>query len=116
MAAGNLNLLIEQGATFSRVLRWRTADSVAITFTGKSVRMQARVAKRDTQIILSLSSVNPPGGIMINNDGSATITISAADTQMLIPGTYVYDLEVDDNGTVTRLLEGNIMVSGEVTR
>ena len=69
---------------------------------------------------VSLSTVAPPGGIAIVGDGSAgqfTITMTAAATALLNFSSLKYDLEaVSGAGTVTRLLEGIITLSKEVTK
>jgi hypothetical protein len=49
--------------------------------------------------------------------GTITLTISSADTTVLTPGKYVYDLElVSGGGVVSRIIEGNFVVKAEVTR
>jgi hypothetical protein len=49
--------------------------------------------------------------------GILTISASSSSTTALTEGIYVYDLEItNSSGTVTRLLQGQITVSPEVTR
>jgi hypothetical protein len=49
--------------------------------------------------------------------GLLNITITATQSRDLDPDLYVYDLEITSGaGVVTRLIEGNAVVSAEVTR
>jgi len=117
MSAGKLNLIIEQGATFSRVLTWKVND-VAVNLTGYTARMHVRDAVDSTTTQLELSTTSPPGGIALGGSaGTITLTVSAAVTAALTPGNYVYDLElVSSGGVVTRLVEGDLEIVAEVTR
>lgn len=115
MSAGILNLVIEQGATFRRVLTWSIAG-VAVNLTGYTARMQVR-ADYDAAPILSLTS-DPGGGITLGGSaGTITVLASASLTAALTPGAYLYDLELESaDGTVTRLLKGQATVDPEVTK
>jgi hypothetical protein len=114
MSAGKHNFYCEQGATFSSVLTWKDEDGDPINVTGYSAAMQVR-SKPCTDPILTLSTANARialGGAL----GTIALTISATDTDDLKPGTYIYDLEMSNSGTVTRLIEGSFTVSPEVTK
>lgn len=113
MAAGKLDLTIEQGATFKRTVTWRDDDGNVMSVMGAAVRMQIRESYAATNTVANLSV---DSGITKNSDGSFDIAIVATDTAMMKPGSYIYDLEIEDSGTVTRLLAGNVTVSAEVTR
>lgn len=114
--AGRYNIIIEQGATFSRVLTWRDAQGALIDLSGYTARMQARAGHTAQSVLVSLTTEN--GRIALGGAaGTVTLTIAAADTALLPSGSYVYDLElVSAGGVVTRLLEGCCQVSPEVTR
>ena len=120
MGAGNFNFEIEQGASFSKTFTWKNSAGVAINIAGYTFRMMARNDYGDVTPIISLSTVATPGGIAIVGDGSAgqfTITMTAAATALLNFSSLKYDLEaVSGAGTVTRLLEGIITLSKEVTK
>ena len=116
MTAGILNLTVEQGATFSRVITWRDANEAAINLTGYTARMQARRSIGAGSTFINLTTEN--GGITLGGAaGTITLTISATDTAALTEQSGHYDLEVvSAGGVVTRLLQGEITVSKEVTR
>ena len=117
MAAGTLNLIIEQGSTFSKVLTYKDSSGTVIDLSGYSARMQARVNVGDTYTLFSLTSASGGGLTISGVDGKITITITSTATATYKFDTAVYDLEIDDgSGVVTRLIEGKITLSKEVTR
>jgi hypothetical protein len=115
MAAGTLDLSIEQGATYNLVLTWQV-NGTAVNLTNYTARLQARVDVEDTETVLSMTTGG--GGITLGGvAGTITLDQSAAQTTLLPAGTYIYDLEmVAGSGTVTRLVQGELVVSAEVTR
>lgn len=116
MAAGNLALTIEQGTTWNTVLTWKI-DGDEVDLTDFSARMQARVRADASATVLALTS-DPGGGITLGGvAGTIEIDLSEEETRDLPPGVYVYDLElVDGDDAVTRLVEGVLTVTAEVTR
>lgn len=117
MAAGIYNITIEQGADFSLPLTWRDGTNTVVDVTGYSARMQIRESYDSEDYIVSLtSSVN--GGITLGGiAGTILVEIPAAVTAIMSQSAAVYDLEmVSSTGAVTRLVQGNVYVSREVTR
>jgi hypothetical protein len=115
MAAGTLDFTIEQGATFNLLLTWEI-DDVPVNITNWTARLQARVDVEDTEVILSLTTSN--GGITLGGAaGTISLDQTATQTALLPAGTYVYDLElISGVGAVTRLVQGELNISPEVTR
>jgi hypothetical protein len=119
MPAGKYNIIIEQGANFSRIIGWKHLNDTPIDITDYTIRMMARVAIDDASPVISLATVQPPGGITITNGpgGQFQISMNAAATGALDFNEALYDLEmVSPVGLVTRLLEGTITLKREVTR
>lgn len=114
--AGQYNFTIEQGATFTRVIIWKDENGNPVDVTGYVARMQIRKTKGDSKIILSLDSGDLGGITLGTTDGKITITIPADVTADLNFDSGVYDLELEKSGVVTRLLEGRVTLSKEVTR
>lgn len=114
--AGTYDMVIDQGATLSRTVTWKDSAKTPINLTGYSARMQVRPETASTIVIIELTTAN--GRIALGGAlGTVTMTVSAADTSALVPGRYVYDLElVSGAGVVSRLIMGNFVVRGEVTR
>lgn len=113
MAAGLLNILVEQGATFSRTLTVYSTGTTPLNLTGKTLRGQMRKNLTDTTVAgtFTFTLAN-----QTTSPGVATWIMAAADTALLTPQTLRYDVELVDGTTVTRILEGEAFVSGEVTR
>lgn len=116
MSAGIYDIYIEQGATYNQPLVWKDSSGTAVNVTGYTARMQIRKTIDATTIILTLTTEN--GRITVGGaNGLITLLVSAADTAALTTFCGVYDLEViSPAGVVTRLLEGQVEVSKEVTR
>jgi hypothetical protein len=116
MAAGTLDFTIEQGATFNLLLTWKIND-VAVNLTNWTARLQARVDVEDTETILSLTT-DAGGGITLGGAlGTISLDRTAIQTTLLPAGSYVYDLElISGVGAVTRLVQGELDISAEVTR
>lgn len=120
MSAGQYNFEIEQGVTFSKTFTWKDSDGDAIPISGYTIRMMARNDYDDALPVITLSTVATPGGIALVGDGSTgqfTISMTAAVTAAYNFSNLIYDLEaVSAGGVVTRLLEGTITLSKEVTK
>jgi len=119
MAAGTLDIVIEQGTTFRKKLTWvdDQVPAVPIDITGFTARMHLREEfESPDPPIIELTDGN--GRIVIGgSNGEIDLFIADADTEALTIESGVYDLEVEaPGGDVTRLLEGRFTLSLEVTR
>lgn len=115
MAAGTYHMKIEKGSTLSLVLTYADANDTAIDLSGYSARMQIRKRMNDSNAILEATTEN--GYITLGgNAGTVTISIPASVTATLDAVEAVYDIELVNGSIVTRLVEGTVEVSPEVTR
>lgn len=115
MAAGLYDITIEQGATFQMNLTWKDSTGTPVNLTGYTARMQVRENYEAESTLVSLTSTGGDivlGGVL----GTIAITIAASATQSLQLDEAVYDLELVNGTTVTRLLQGKAVISREVTR
>lgn len=110
-----IKLNIEQGATFRYSLNW-TAEDVPVDLTGCTARMQIRLDVGSPVVIAELLTQN--AGIVLNTTpGQVDLYISATNTAAFNFDTAVYDLEIMfSSGDVCRLIEGEVVLSLEVTR
>jgi hypothetical protein len=114
---GRYDMTIYQGATFALTLTWRQGEPpVAVNLTGYTARMQLRETTGSPSTVLSLTSAGGGGLTLGGAAGTIALNVSATQTAELTPGTYLYDLELVNGATVTRLVEGRAVVSPEVTR
>ena len=115
MQPGSLDFLMPKGSTFSRTLTWKISGS-AVDLTSYTARMQARTSHVSTTTVLELTTANSKI-VLGGTAGTITITVSAADTAAITQSSLAYDLElVSAGGVVTRLVEGQIVLTPEVTR
>lgn len=116
MAAVNYDILIEQGATFQLELVWKDANNTPINLTGYTARMQVREKVNAPTTLLNLTTEN--GGITLGGAlGTVQVRAAATLTDDITVRRGVYDLEVvSAGGIVTRLIEGAVTISPEVTR
>lgn len=102
------NLVIDQGSTFASSIELLDQNDEALDVSGFTARAQLR--KHYT----STNAVSFSTGLA---NGTLVISLTANQTANVISGRYVYDIElVDATGTVTRILEGIVTVTPEVTR
>jgi hypothetical protein len=127
MAAGRYSFVIEQGATTNIQINWTDSSGSAIDLTGYQARMQIRPVIESNEVFLTLSSSLSDGcGTGINlsgsngttslSSGSLAIYISAHSSSLLNFNEAYYDLELEKGCEVTRLLEGKVKLSKNVTR
>ena len=129
MAAGKYNFTIEQGATFRRTFKYKDAEGTPITLSDKDTTMQIRDTINSKDFIVSITetgTTRQDGSTTTNtiftisdqaiNAGEFQLTIDADTTASMSFDTAVYDLEIESSNVVTRLLQGNIKLSKEVTR
>lgn len=115
MAAGIYNFTIEQGATFTKAFTWTDDDGNAVDLTGYTARMQCRASVGSTSTIFSYTTPSVNLSIPTPTNGTVVMSISATDTANFPVGGF-YDLELVNGAVVTRLLQGTISLSGEITR
>lgn len=109
MASAKHNLIIDQGSDFNMKLTFRK-DGVNMDLTGYSIRAQIRQTKTAPAITTSFTGlvVDAPIGIFM-------ISLPASVSSSINPGNYFYDVEVYGPST-TRVLEGKVTITPEVTR
>lgn len=119
MTAVKKDLYIEQGATFTFSFQWvrgETAETATpVDLTGFTGRMQIRQAQKKPV----LAEVASGDGVTLIESAQGRVEISFSDlkTDGLTFPKAVYDLEMEaPDGTVYRLLEGNVTVSPNITQ
>lgn len=128
MSAGRYSFTIEQGATLDFELAYKDSSNNPIDLTGYQGRMQIRPSVGSDTVYITLSSSLDDDGTGLNFSGSdglnpptsgtIGIFISAASSSLLDFSEASYDLELATGSQypiVTRLLEGNVKLSKNVT-
>ena len=109
------NTTIDQGADWYLTVTYENPNGTAINITNYTAALQIRSLPSDPTTVLSLSTGS---GITITGaTGTVAVRATAAQTGAIDEGTYYYDLEITaPTGVVTRLVQGQVVVSPEVTR
>lgn len=108
--ATKANLVIDQGSTFSTDLTLSDENGDPLVLDGYTANSQIRKW---------YTSVNAAATFTASlNVQSAAITLSltANQTSNLIAGRYVYDVEISAGSEVSRIVEGIVTVTPQVTR
>jgi len=114
--AETYELNINQGSNLSLEIALKNSNGTPLNLTGYTARMQLRASYTAPDIIVELTTEN--GRLVITPlTGVVTLLLSALTTAAFVAKNYVYDLEtVSSTGFVTRVLQGEAIVSPEVTR
>lgn len=114
------NITINKGATYRQVFVWsQGSPAVPVDVTTYTARMQVREDIDDVTPILDITTTPAATGDITlgTTDGLVTVFISDTTSTAITVDGGVYDLEmVAAGGDVTRLLEGAVVFTSEVTR
>lgn len=111
--AAYVELYIDQGTSFHNIINLTDdTTNTPINVYGYTVTSQMRrsynSANISANITCTLSNVS---------NGEITMTMTAANTANIKAGRYVFDVKaVDNNNSTSRILEGMITVTPQVTR
>jgi hypothetical protein len=113
-SASASNFTVTNGATGTYISGGLATSPVNVT--GYTAELQMRSLPSDPTAVLTLTSA--AGQIaVIGAQGQFDVHATAAQTRAIDEGTYYYDIEVTtQGGIVTRLSQGQIVVTPEVTR
>lgn len=104
------NIVIDQGTTFETTIDVTDEDGNAVNladFTGAAQMRKHYTSTTAHDFTVTISE----------SLGQVTLSMNAATTNAIAAGRYVYDCELtDNNGTVSRLVEGVITITPGVTR
>ena len=110
--AGKYTLAVDKGTTFNFVFTIKTGVD-PWNLTGYSATMKIRKGSADGPVLITLTTAN--GKISLTNLGKTTIGMTSTETENLIAGRHVYELDfTSGNQTVTRILEGRFLVGTTV--
>jgi hypothetical protein len=110
-----VDLVIQQGSDFSHVVSVLDTSGAILNLTGYTARMQIRAYVDSITTLEDMTTGN--GKIGLNGPaGQLTLQLTSAVTAAYTWRSGVYDLEVASSGNiVTRIMQGNISLSPEVT-
>ena len=113
MAAAYQDLYLEQGTTYTEQITLTDQYGAPYNLLNFTINSQGRKSyfSANASIIFSTSVADA-------NNGIIQLSLDAPTSSNVYPGKYVYDVTLTDSSThnVTRVLEGQIIVSPSVTR
>ncbi len=133
MAAGNYTFTIEQGATTDFEIQYKDSGSNAIDLSGQYAEMRIRTSYGGTALAVLTSSMGASNLSYTKHSGSSFLSISGSDLSTPIAsgsiGVYIgheltdaftfdkayYDVEVTNGHARTRILQGKVKLSKDIT-
>ena len=105
-----VNLVIDQGCTFEKVIYAQNSTSGNVTISTGTCAAKMRQSYYSSNNITALTTTVAGSNV--------TVSLTATQTAAVSPGNYVYDVEYtqSDTTTVERLAEGIITIYGEATK
>lgn len=115
MSSNYLDLTVRQGEDFYRLLTIQDQNGNDINLTGYTFTAQIRETY-SSPLFMSFSFTILDQD---TNTGEVEMEISAATSSAKVINSelvYKYDVEMNDGTSTTRIMEGNCIISPEVTR
>jgi len=110
------NTVIDQGADWYITFIYENPNGTPVNITNYTAALQVRTSPLAKTAVLTLTTSNA-GLTITGNSGTVNAHATAAQTTDITNGKYAYDLEITSpSGVVTRLVQGTIEVSPQVTR
>ncbi len=104
------NLVVDQGSTFVTTLNLTDVNDIPLDLTLYTGSSQIRKHYTSSN---SVSFTVATGG----NTGVITLSLTANATSNLSAGRYMYDVEIaDSSNSITRVVEGIVTVTPNITR
>lgn len=109
--ATKANLVIDQGTTYSATLNLTDENGDPLNLSGFTANSQIRKWYTSSNAVAFTTSINV-------SSGEITLFLTSNQTSNLASGRYVYDVEITETSTntVSRIVEGIVTVTPEVTR
>ena len=112
MAAGNYDIVIDQGSDFS--------IEFVVAQNGSPVNLSSHTASAQLRPTPTSSTLTATFSCTVTNaaQGKLTMSLGYALTRNVASGKYYYDLELFNSSanSITRLIQGVARVTAEVTR
>ena len=107
--ASKANIVIDQGSTFLLVFELTDEDKIPINLIGVTANGAMRKYYTTSNLVNFSTTTN-------GEYGSVSLTLTANQTNSLVPGRYVYDVELNNSGVISRVVEGYATVTPRVLR
>lgn len=113
--AGTYNFTIDQGSSYSTFVTYKDSTGTPINLTGMTLQGYARANKEESksfEFSFTISNqTTDPGEFYI----TLAATVSSA-LDLSKNNKFFYDIELTNGSTKTRILEGIVTMTREITR
>lgn len=108
--ATRVNIVIDQGTDFETSINLTDSSGDQLDLTGMTAASQIRKTHTSSNSVAFTTA-------LANASGTLTLSLNNATTSSMTAGRYVYDVELTDaSNVISRILEGVVTVTPEVTR
>ena len=112
MPAGYTELFLEQGADFNMSVSLDDVGGSSFNLVNYSASSQMRKSYYSSNVSATFSVSTGANAAL----GIITMTLDSANTANINAGRYVYDVYITNGSSRTRVLEGIVNVSPQVTK
>jgi hypothetical protein len=112
MPAGYSELFMEQGSDFNASIELDDVSGAAFNLVSYSAASQMRKSYYSSNAAATFSVSTGANAAL----GIVTLSLNSANTANISAGRYVYDVYVSNGSNRTRVLEGIISVTPQVTK
>lgn len=106
------NLYIDQGSDYSSIITVKSSTGAALDLTGYTAKSQIRKSYSSSLAYSFECEVTDA----VN--GKLRISITAANTEQIAPGRWLYDVEITQTSTnrKKRVVEGIVTITPQITK
>jgi hypothetical protein len=105
------NIFIDQGSDYSNIITVAATSGQALDLSGYSVASQIRKS------YTSSVSYNFTSSVYNATQGKVRIQLTAAQSELITPGRYLYDVEITSSGGAKRrVVEGIVTITPQITQ
>lgn len=104
------NLFIDAGSTYSNIITVTASNGQALNLSGYTVASQIRKSFQSSVAYTFTSSIYDAA------NGKIRLQLTATASEDIPPGRWLYDVEITSGATKTRVVEGIVTVSPQITK
>jgi hypothetical protein len=105
------NIFIDQGSDYSNIITVAASNGQALNLSSYTVKSQMRKSYTSTIAYNFTTSVQSPTA------GQVRLQLTAAQSELIPPGRYLYDVEItSSSGARRRVVEGIVTVTPQITQ
>lgn len=105
------NLYIDQGSDYGTVITVASGSGAPLNLAGYTIKSQMRKSYQ------SSVAYDFTGSVLDAANGQIRLTLTAAQTENIPPGRWLYDVEITSStGSKKRVVEGIVTINPQITK